>query len=415
MVRDAVAPEQASRHVHVLFAVQLVSVGAMEMSGPFWPIHLRTLATSGFEFGFAAVAVYIGPMLGMMLTSARWGRLGDRTGHKLMMIRALLALALTQATLGLADNVWTVIALRFIQGTCAGYIAPAQAYGVAIVAPSRRARLFAYLQTSTNIGSIVGALAGGVILDHATFFWINIAAALLCGGCALAVALAVPHVRAPQPASPERHEAAADASGSAGSWTASPIAGLLAIMGVLLMSRTMTQTPFSLYVDTVFHVGNWATGLCYGLMSLGFAASASLWARYFEKKSPREALQRMTFIAVACASLVFVVGTTRDIRLFAALYFTWGVLLAATTPVLMSLISHVASGRRQGHLIGVAQSTTQSSSIAGIALGGWLSQTVGLQYIYFFVSAAYAIAIAVIVGVTRERSLAAQSAASSGH
>jgi len=174
----SLAPPRATRLIHVLFAIQLVSMGAMEMSGPFWPLRLKALSTSNLEFGFAGVAVYVGPMLGIMLTSALWGRIGDRTGHKLMMIRALLGLALTQLALAWASDVWAILALRFVQGACAGYIAPAQTYGVGIVSPSRRARLFAYLQVSTNLGSLTGAVVGGLILDNATFFWINFVAGL---------------------------------------------------------------------------------------------------------------------------------------------------------------------------------------------------------------------------------------------
>ena len=32
--------------IYLLFAIQLVSMGAMEMSGPFWPVHLRGLTAS---------------------------------------------------------------------------------------------------------------------------------------------------------------------------------------------------------------------------------------------------------------------------------------------------------------------------------------------------------------------------------
>ncbi len=45
---------------------------------------------------YLLIAVYVGPMLGIILTSAFWGRIGDRYGHKLMMIRALAGLSLTQ-------------------------------------------------------------------------------------------------------------------------------------------------------------------------------------------------------------------------------------------------------------------------------------------------------------------------------
>ena len=396
------APHQASRLIHVLFVIQLISMGAMEMSGPFWPLYLKALSPSDLLFGFAGVAVYVGPMLGIVLTSAFWGRIGDRFGHKLMMIRALLGLSLTQLALAYSNDIWTILVLRFVQGACAGYIAPAQAYSVSIESPMRRARLFAYLQVSTNVGSLAGAVVGGLILDHATFFWINVIASVLCAICAAAAALILPDVPASKAAAlaASASDAAVDA-GSPPTWRSVPILGLLGIIGMLLVSRMITQTPFSLYVRSFFEVNNWVVGLCYGLLALGFVVSASLWARYFEKKSLSEALRRMAYIAVACAGLMAVAGAARHVGVFIAIHFAWGVLLGATTPVLMSLISKAAGSRQQGYVLGIAQSTAQFSSIAGIALGGWLSQSLGLQYTYFFVSFSYVLAVIVIVAMIR--------------
>lgn len=416
MTNATVAPERAARLVHVLFVIQLISMGAMEMSGPFWPLHLKALSTSSLEFGFAGVAVYVGPMLGIVLTSAFWGRVGDRTGHRLMMIRALIGLSLTQLALAWANDVWTILVLRFVQGACAGYIAPAQTYGVGIVSASRRARLFAYLQVSTNLGSLAGAVSGGLILDHATFFWINLVAAALCMCCAGAVMLILPNVHVPKPvpsASSELQKAGAE--GTSFMWRSSPIAGLLAIVGILLVSRMITQTPFSLYVSSTFNVGNWVVGLCYGMLSLGFVVSASLWARYFEDRMLAESLRRMTLIALACAVLTLAAALTRHVGVFVAIHFVWGVLLGATTPVLMSLISKAAGGVRQGYVLGVAQSTTQFASVTGIALGGWLSDSVGLQYTYFFVAVSYVLAMAVILALRREGGAVARPQVSPGH
>jgi MFS family permease len=324
MTSVTVAPERAARLVHTLFFIQFVSIGAMEMSGPFWPLHLKALSTSGIEFGFAGVAVYVGPMIGIMLTSAFWGRVGDRTGHKLMMIRALTGLSLSQFALAWATDVWTILALRFVQGACAGYIAPAQTYGVGIVPPLRRTRLFAYLQVSTNLGSLVGAVSGGLILDHTTFFWINIVAAVLCMGCAGAVMFVLPNVHVSRRASaapPER--GAADSTRAPATWWSSPIPGLLGVCGILLVSRMITQTPFSLYVSSTFNVGNLLVGLCYGMLSFGFVMSASLWARYFEGRRLMESLRTMTLIALACAALALIAALTRNVTTFVAIHVAW--------------------------------------------------------------------------------------------
>lgn len=388
----------AQWQIHFLFAIQLVSMGAMEMSGPFWPVHLKSMSESDLLFGFAGIAVYVGPMLGIMLTSSFWGRLGDRTGHKLMMVRALAGLAVTQMALAYSTDIWMILVLRFLQGACAGYIAPAQAYGVSIESPSRRARLFAYLQVSTNLGSLAGALVGGVILDIATFFWINFTASILCALAAAAVWICLPDINTQSTNREQTKEKAPLSTAERRAWLQPPIFGLLAVMGALLVSRLIPQTPFSLYVSGIFQVDNWIVGLCYGLQALGFVVSASLWAKYFEGRSMRDMLSRMVMVAAACAILMIIAGMTRTVGLFIAIYFMWGVLLGATTPIIMSQISNAAGSLRQGHILGIAQSTVQFSSIAGIALGGWFSQAIGLEYTYFFIAAVYLLAmIAAIV------------------
>lgn len=389
----AAQPDERRRKALIrrLFMLQLVSMGAMEMSGPFWPLHLRALASGDAVFAFAGVAVYIGPMLGIVLTSAFWGRIGDRHGHKLMMIRALAGLALTQLGLAFASDIWVILALRFLQGACAGYIAPAQAYGVSIETPLRRARLFAFLQISTNMGSLLGAVAGGWILDHAPFLWINIAAAILCSACALTVALALPPVASalPRPAASVAATTPPASPGKAGNTTVL----LLGTIGLLLVARTIPQTPFSLYVSTVFHADNWVVGLCYGLLALGFVASAPAWARHFEQRGIRDTMARMIAVGLACAVLTAAAAMARQTAVFLGLYVAWGLLLGATTPVLMALVSRQAGSARQGHVLGLAQGVTQLSQVAGIALGGWGTQAFGLESTYFLVAAAYAVAV----------------------
>jgi len=396
MTSVSLAPDRVRRSVRTLFAVQLVSMGAMEMSGPFWPVHLASFDPPGWLFGVAGIAVYVGPMLGIALTSSFWGRVGDRFGHRLMMIRALLGLALTQLALAFAGDVWSILALRFLQGACAGYIAPAQAYGVGIESPAARTRLFAHLQVSTNVGSVAGAVVGGVILDHAAFFWINAVAAAICAACAVAIALLLPDVPAAR-TPPARTPAAATP------WRSPPIPGLLGVMGLLLAARMITQTPFSLYVTSVFGVGTGVTGLCYALLALGFVVSAAPWARHFEGKPRAAALGRMAWVVAGCAGLMAVAGLTRGVAVFAAAYFAWGVLLGATTPVLMALISRAADEARQGCVLGVAQGTAQAASMAGIALGVGLGRTAGLEHTYFFVAAAYAAGALALWAMARDR------------
>lgn len=375
--------------IYLLFAIQLVSMGAMEMSGPFWPVHLRQLTGNDAVFSFASTAVYVGPMLGIILTSAFWGRIGDRYGHKLMMIRALAGLSLTQLGLALCNDIWVILVLRFLQGAFAGYIAPAQAYGVSIEEPSRRARLFAILQISTNVGSLLGAVVGGLILDHATFFWINIVASGLCALCTVIAALSLPNV-----APVRKGVAASNRSNPSRPGLYNPATlSLLGIMGLLLLARMLPQTSFSLYVSSTFDVSNAMVGLCYGLLALGFILCATAWSRYFEQRNPTQTLHAITGVVIACMALTALAGLTRQPLVFALVYFVWGLLLGATTPVLTAVISKSTDNTRQGQMLGLAQGVSQTASIIGISLGALLSQVYGLQYTYLYVSVAYGLVL----------------------
>lgn len=379
--------------LRLLFAIQLVTMTAMEMSGPFWPLRLKEISTSDLAFSVAATGTYIAPMLGIALTGSLWGRVGDRYGHKPMMLRALAGLALTQLGLALAGDPWTIVCLRFVQGACAGFSAPAQAYGVGLVTADRRGRLFAFLQVSTNVGSLGGAVLGGVILDHAGFFWINAAASALCVACGLAVAALLPATR-PIPRNP-----AGAAAPAACVWRNPVILGLLLAHGGLLASRLLPQMPFSLYVQGTFGVENWVIGLCYGLMATGFVASAALWARLFEGRTRQASVGGIALVAIACAGVALVAGTTHSIVVFAASYCAWGALLGATTPVLTGLISREAAAHRQGHILGIVQSTTQASSMAGVALGGLVSQAAGSAAVFPAVAALYLVSCGLLLRV----------------
>ena len=356
-------------HMSLLFILQFVSMGAMEMSGPFWPIHLQTVATTPWLFNLSTVAVYILPMLGVMLTAVFWGRIGDKTSHKWMMIRALLGLTVTQALLSCADSVGTILILRFLQGACAGYIAPAQAYAVSLSDTQSRAKLFAYLQISTNTGSLLGAMLGGYILDTSSFLWINLLAALLCFVCAIAVYLFLPNRRPILCAiKPSVHSQNTDSSFYL---LKQPVVlCLLLLMAVLLTSHLLPQSTFPLYLQDIMGMQYSTIGLCYGLQAIGFITSATVFAHFFAKKTLKQTVFWMLFVTAGCGGLTLLLSRINSANLFLMGYFFWGILLGATTPIISAKISSLVPQHSQGFILGIINSAIQFGSIFGVLIGG---------------------------------------------
>ncbi|CAN7580830.1 MFS transporter [Bradyrhizobium sp. LjRoot220] len=376
-----------------LFGLQFISMGAMEMSGPFWPLQIKGLSPSDSVFGLAGVGVYVGPMLGMSLTSAFWGRMGDRYGNRLMMVRALGGLAVTQLLVAAAQDVWTIMALRFLQGACAGYIAPAQAYAVQITGGKNRASLFAWLQVATNVGSLGGALLGGLILDSFAFAAINLTAGAICALCAglawLSLPLPAPGTIAANPGNAGTRPTAS---------TGVPIA-VLALMGMLLASRMVMQVPFSMYVTQVFGARHWVAGLTYGLLACGFVVAAPLWARHFENRTPSYVLGGSVLISAACVLVTHLAGSSGSVAVFAFLYFIWGALLGGTTPILLALISGAVTNDRQGSVLGLAHASQQGASASGIIAGVAVTQLFGLDAAFPLVATLYALSFLAALGI----------------
>jgi MFS family permease len=371
--------------LHCLFAIQLIAMGAMEMSGPFWPLYLRTLGQFSHQgLAVASAVAYAGPMVMAMVCTPFWGRLGDRAGHKPMLLRALLALAGTQLWIAFADSAWLVLAIRLLQGGLAGFIAAAQAYGACLVAPGRRGALMARLQAATAIGSVAGPLAGGWLFDVHGFAAVNLVAAVLCLACAVAASLVLPAAAARSRSPSVQHGQAPLLQGV--------LAGLL--LGIVLVQagKMMPQGFFSLYAEQVLHASKWETGLCYGATAVGLCVAAPLWARCFGQQSRAWVLLRLEWICWACVAIVALQAVSHSIAITLVARLAWGICLAALLPVFYGLLSQEVDTDQQGRALGAGNSAAKAGALIGAGAGGLALAWVPMQYIFWPVAALYAVA-----------------------
>lgn len=129
---------------------------------------------TGLIYGAAPLAAAIcGPV---------WGALGDRIGKRPMAIRANLAIALTTALMPFADTPMVLMVLRAVQGSLAGYVAPAMALVIQHTPADRQGRTIARMQVVMALGFGVGPLVGAELtlaIDMRALFWFTSAMALV--------------------------------------------------------------------------------------------------------------------------------------------------------------------------------------------------------------------------------------------
>src|ERR1700733_8442810 len=98
------------------------TIVAMTLMLPFLPLYVEELGVSDH----AAIVQWSGVAFGATfftaaLTAPLWGRLADRYGRKLMLIRASLGMSIAMSLIGMAHDVWQLVALRLLAGLLGGY------------------------------------------------------------------------------------------------------------------------------------------------------------------------------------------------------------------------------------------------------------------------------------------------------
>ena len=139
-----------------------------------------------------------------------WGKLGDRHSRKRLLELQLVLFVGASALCGAAQDITQLVIVRSIQGVAAGGLMTLAMAAVGeLVAPRERGRYQGYIAATFAGAAALGPLAGGLLVQHASWRWIFFVN-LPVG----AVAFAALRAKLP-PAPVERPSAPLDALGGA--------------------------------------------------------------------------------------------------------------------------------------------------------------------------------------------------------
>lgn len=159
------------RNLTILWGCTFVAGISFSEIMPFMSLYVAQLGNfTKAQVSFYSGVVYAATFLVTAIVSPMWGALADRKGRKVMLIRAAFGMAVAMFLMGLAQNVWQMIALRALQGLFSGYISNAQAL-IASQTPRKNAgKALGTLVTGSTSGMLMGPIIGGAL---AQFFSIR--------------------------------------------------------------------------------------------------------------------------------------------------------------------------------------------------------------------------------------------------
>jgi MFS family permease len=131
---------------------------------PFLPLYVQELGVSDV----GDIALWTGLTLGVTpavtaISAPLWGRIGDRYGSKVLVVRSLCAFILTKAAMAFVSAPWQLVALRGLLGLFAGYGSLTVAMAAESVPREQMARAIGTVQMGQRLGPALGPLIGGVL------------------------------------------------------------------------------------------------------------------------------------------------------------------------------------------------------------------------------------------------------------
>jgi MFS family permease len=368
------------RNLAVCLAGSFTTLVAMSLLLPFLPLYIEELGVTDRT----AIAQWSGAVYGVTffaagLVAPLWGRLADRYGRKLMLIRASLGMAIVMSLIGMAHDVWQLLFLRLLVGFLGGYSSGSITL-VATQTPKNQAGwALGALTGGIMAGNLVGPLIGGFLpplIGIRATFW-------LAGGVIFVTFLATTLLIKEAPRSAAR---ARPGHGWAALPDRRPIIAMLAT-GLMLMLANMSIEPIiTLYVQELAVDPTKVTtfaGLAMSAAALWSILSASRLGRLADR------VGHWTVIAgglAVCALLLIPQAFVINAWQLVFLRFLMGLALGGLLPCIAAIIRHNAPDSIAGAMLGYSTSSQYAGQVVGPLAGGFIGGHFGMRAVFIATS-----------------------------
>ena len=363
-------PQGRHRTFYTLWLGAFITGAGYSMTMPFISLFINELGNfSHFQLNIFSGLAFGATFVSQAIVSPLWGNLADRKGRKLMCMRAAGVMACTIFCIGLAQNVWMIIALRFLQGAFSGYINNATALMAGETPRSHSGWVMTAMTTAGVAGNLVGPLLGGVLSGafgyRIPFFITGILMFLNFLGTTF---LTTEHFT---PITQEKMKPLGQIFQELDN-PATIITMFFTTMVVI--SSSMSITPIiSLYVKSLMHnQGNvtLVAGIVAATPGLGTLVSASKVGHTMDKIGPKVVLRT----GLAVAFVLFIPMTfTHSPWSLAFWRFLLGLANAALTPAIQTVLTLDIPTEAFGRIFSLNQSFQAAGAVLGSIIGSVIS------------------------------------------
>ena len=161
-------PEEGwRRNVWALSLIVFVAFVGFQFFSPFLPLYVRELGVTdpGKIALWSGVLSAVTPAVSGIL-SPLFGRLADRFGRKMMLIRSLAGFIVIIAAMGMVTSVQQLFIARLLQGLFAGFTPMVMALASMAAPRDRVPAAIGMVQSAQLLSVAVGPAVGGYVASH---------------------------------------------------------------------------------------------------------------------------------------------------------------------------------------------------------------------------------------------------------
>ena len=396
-----VKPPNWKLNLAMLWISQMMILSGYQAIGPFVPLYMKQglNVTSEHDLAVYVAMFQIFGTLAYCIFNPIWGRLSDRYGAKLMLLRGTFVTAFIFPLMGYVKTPEMFIFLRFLTAACAGTTAISNMMIVRNTPNEHQGFALGLLATAIWGGGMLGNVICGMIIKYYGYvfsLWMCGLMYFLAGG-----AVIFTRDEAVVYSSPPK------SSGSSFNWknifpTLSTSVWIMLSLFVVIGFIRYYEIPYiAIKIEEITGTENAAywTGIVSAFICLGAVISGA-WTGYLSDHYPAKLLLYPIFILSAAG--LFMQGGSDNLWSFGigrtVLYLAAGGLPS----VIQKYLALVTPQRKRGSAFGLASTFNGIGIMAASAISGFTFSFTGCKGTFYIAAGLFLISLPVfVIGIDR--------------
>lgn len=352
------------------------------MITPFLTLYLaQDLNVTGTrEIGIWAGLIFAANFVTSFIFQPIWGKVADKYGRKLMLLRSGFGMALVIACMGFATQPWHLLVLLLLNGTISGFNPAAISLVSGTTPKNRMGFAMGIMQSGQVAGTILGPLIGGLMAN-----WVGFRPIFFITGGLIFLASLLALFLVQEKFNREKAAMTPQVSVIAGLKELSHIPQLPALFTVTFLLQFAMIAPMALlplYVQKLHgssvDIAIW-TGFVIAVTGLSNMIASPILGKLSDKVGAHRIL---TYALIGTGLTLIPQAFVLSVWQLIVVRFMMGVFMGGLLPSVNALIRSYTPDGMESRSFGFNTSSLALGNMLGAVIGGFLSGFIGIEGLF---------------------------------